>query len=57
MPRPPSAFKQADIAKAVKAVRSAGVDILRVEVDPNGKVVIVTATEAEQREDNSWDRV
>lgn len=57
MPRPPSPFKQADITKAVKAVRSAGVDILRVEVDPNGKVVIVTATEAEQREDNSWDRV
>jgi len=25
-------------------------------VDPNGKIVIVTAGELERREENSWDR-
>jgi hypothetical protein len=43
MARAPSTFRQADVTKAVKAVRSAGVDIVRVEVTRDGRIVIVTA--------------
>jgi hypothetical protein len=40
-PRAPSTFKQRDLTKAVKAVVAAGVDIARVEIDRDGKIVIV----------------
>jgi hypothetical protein len=42
MARAPSTFRQADVTKAVKAVRSAGVDIVRVELTKDGRIVIVT---------------
>jgi hypothetical protein len=42
MARAPSTFRQADVTKAVKAVRSAGVDIMRVELTKDGSIVIVT---------------
>ena len=59
MARAPSTFRQADVTKAVKAVRSAGVDIVRVEVTKDGKIVIITApaTAPNQAEGNEWDRV
>ena len=42
MARAPSTFRQADVTKAVKAARSAGVDIVRVELTKDGRIVIVT---------------
>jgi hypothetical protein len=42
MARAPSTFRQADVTKAVKAVRAAGVDVLRVELARDGRIVIVT---------------
>src|SRR5262249_60327680 len=42
MARAPSTFRQADVTKAVNAVRSAGVDIVRVELTKDGRIVIVT---------------
>lgn len=42
MSRAPSTFRQADVTKAVKAVRAAGEDITRVEVAKDGRIVIVT---------------
>ena len=42
MARAPSTFRQADVTKAVKAVRSAGVDIVRVELTKDGRIVIFT---------------
>ena len=42
MARAPSILRQGDIARAVKAVRSCGVDIARIEIDTSGKIVIVT---------------
>ena len=42
MARAPSTFRQADVTRVVKAVRSAGVDIVRVELTKDGKIVIVT---------------
>jgi DNA-binding MarR family transcriptional regulator len=57
MARAPSTFRQSDVTRAIKAAVAAGVEIQRVEIDPNGRIVIITATEAERREVNEWDRV
>jgi hypothetical protein len=55
MARAPSTFRQADITKAVKAVRSAGVDVVRVEVARDGRIVIVTG-EAQPAVQDDLDR-
>jgi hypothetical protein len=41
MSRAPSTFRQQDVTKAVKAVAAAGVGIARVEIDKEGKIIIV----------------
>ena len=59
MSRAPSTFRQGDITRAVKAIRCAGVEIARVEIANDGKIVIITAPEAARigtGEGNSWDR-
>ena len=56
MTRAPATFRKADLRRAVEAVTAAGQIVARVEVDPNDKIVIVTAGELERREENSWDR-
>lgn len=40
----------------MKAVRSAGVDIVRVELTKDGRIVIVTAEAAQTKGENEWDR-
>lgn len=57
MARAPVIFRKADLRRAVEAVTAAGQVVARVEVDPSGKIVIVTAGEVERREGNEWDRV
>ena len=61
MVRAPSAFRQQDVTKAVKAVTAAGVHIARIEIDKSGKIVIITADltnrPGETTEANEWDRV
>ena len=57
MPRAPSIFRQQDITRAFRAAKAAGVRVARVEIDRDGKIVIVTADELdERREGNEWDR-
>ena len=36
-----SAFKQADLTRAAKAMTAAGVDVERYEIDREGKIVII----------------
>ena len=61
MARAPSAFRQQDVTKAVKAVTAAGVHIARIEIDKTGKIVIITANATDRAdgmtEANEWDRV
>jgi hypothetical protein len=58
MSRGPQTFRQNDVTRALRAVRNAGVEVLRVEVDKTGKIIVVTAGKNEnqgQPEPNSWD--
>jgi hypothetical protein len=53
------------VTRAVKAVAAAGVGIARVEIDKQGKIIIVASqpvsklstTPISVREENEWDRV
>jgi hypothetical protein len=53
-------FRQNDLTRAVKAVRAAGVPVAKVEVDRDGKIIVVagqpgqTAAKAER---NEWDEL
>jgi hypothetical protein len=35
-------FRQSDVTRAIKAAVAAGIDVARVEIDKEGKIVIVT---------------
>jgi hypothetical protein len=48
MTRLPSAFRQRDLTRAVKAVTAAGVGIARVEIDKVGKIIIITGETTDQ---------
>jgi hypothetical protein len=58
MARAPSIFRQQDVTRAFRAAKAAGVRVARVEIDRDGRIVIVTADEQlERTERNEWDRV
>jgi hypothetical protein len=42
MSRAKCAFRQRDVTRAVKGVRAAKVDVARVEIAADGKIVIIT---------------
>jgi|JI10StandDraft_1071094.scaffolds.fasta_scaffold205456_3 hypothetical protein len=39
-----SAFKQRDLTRALKGAKAGGVSVTRIEIDPNGKIVMMAAT-------------
>jgi hypothetical protein len=41
MARAPSTFKQGDVTRMVKGVVAAGVEVVRVEVDTDGRIVVI----------------
>jgi hypothetical protein len=57
--RRPSAFRQGDVTKTVKAVVAAGLRVVGVNVGPDGKIEVVTTGDGEKQPsgENEWDRV
>jgi hypothetical protein len=41
MPRAPATFKQADVVRAIKASRAAGLEIERTEIGRDGRIVLI----------------
>ena len=62
MSRGQQTFKQRDVTKAIKATVKAGITVERVEIDKDGKIIIVTAKAEDgaigkKQEKNEWDGV
>jgi hypothetical protein len=59
--RRPSAFRQRDLTRAVKAVIAAGLHVAGVKVSAQGDIEVVTgdgrAQDSSAREVNEWDRI
>jgi hypothetical protein len=61
MPRGSSTFRQRDLTRALRATAAAGVSIQRVEIQRDGKIIVV-APEAQEKNANNeggneWDRI
>lgn len=50
-------FRQADLQRALRATKGAGLEVARVEVDAvTGKIIIITGTEAGQQTQSPLDQ-
>jgi molybdopterin biosynthesis enzyme len=56
MSRGPCTFKQSDMVRAIKAAVAAGVEIARVEVDKEGKIVIIAGKPESKSAGNELDQ-
>jgi hypothetical protein len=52
-----SAFRQSDLTKALKAAKAAGSEVARVEIAPDGKLVMVMTTDAPAEREQDWDEL
>ena len=41
MPRGPQIFRQSDVTRVIKATKAAGEDVERVEIGPDGRIVVI----------------
>ena len=62
MSRGQQTFKQSDVTKALRATVKAGIAVERIEINKEGKIVIVTAgpedaANGEKAGKNEWDAV
>jgi len=60
--RRPSKFRQTDLTRALKGARAAGVEIVRFEIDHDGRIIVVAALPTDENGDvgeerNEWDAV
>lgn len=51
MARRPALFKQHDVKRAVRGAIAGGVEILRVEIEPNGKIVLIACNKRTSDDD------
>jgi hypothetical protein len=61
MARGPVSFKQRDVTRALRAAGAAGIEVQRVEIDREGKIILVTGKPREaagvENGGNEWDQV
>lgn len=58
MARRPCTFRQQDVTRALRATVMAGLEVRRLEIDKDGKIVVVTGKPDDtERGANEWDRV
>jgi len=51
-------FRQRDVEALVRAVRKSGCEVARVEVDRDGKIVVITGRQHNADETaNEWDEI
>ncbi len=59
--RGPSAFKKSDVVRAMTAVQAAGLEVARVEIRPDGLIVVVPSkrneTTSPPDDGNDWDEL
>ncbi len=60
MARGPCTFRQQNVTRALRATRAAGIEVQRVEIDKDGKIVVVAGKPTEppregEDECNEWD--
>lgn len=51
----PVRFTQTDLKRAVAGVKAAGENIARIEIDPNGKIVIIPGQPKTRQGKSVWD--
>jgi hypothetical protein len=56
------AFKQRDVTRALRATRAAGIEVVRLEIANDGKIIVVTSKEqkgpaGDGKGENEWDGV
>jgi hypothetical protein len=59
MSRGPYTFRQTDLTRAIKGARAAGIDVARIEIEKDGRIVILPTQSAAVPETarNEWDEV
>jgi hypothetical protein len=57
MPRSPCTFRQSELTRALKGAQAAGIEINRIEIDQDGRIIMLlgTPTAAPLEEPNEWD--